>query len=86
MEHDDEVFIGRDLAHTRATVRSSKRIDEEISRIIGECHDKAENIIREHIGVLHSCAALLLEKEKIHREEFEALFTTEKEEDAKTNE
>ena len=60
--------------------------DGEISRIIRECHENAESIIRENIGVLHSCAALLLEKEKIHREEFEALFTTEKEEVAKTNE
>ena len=56
----------------------AREIDEEISRIISECHTRAENLIREHIGVLHSCAALLLEKEKVHREEFEALFTTEK--------
>ena len=61
----------------------AREIDGEISRIIRECHENAESIIRENIGVLHSCAALLLEKEKIHREEFEALFTTEKEEVAK---
>jgi len=84
---DDEVFIGRDLAHTRGySEEVAREIDGEISRIIRECHENAESIIRENIGVLHSCAALLLEKEKIHREEFEALFTTEKEEVAKTNE
>ena len=83
----DEVFIGRDLAHTRSySEEVAREIDGEISRIIRECHENAESIIRENIGVLHSCAALLLEKEKIHREEFEALFTTEKEEVAKTNE
>ena len=84
---DDEVFIGRDLAHTRGySEEVAREIDGEISRIIRECHENAESIIRENIGVLHSWAALLLEKEKIHREEFEALFTTEKEEVAKTNE
>ena len=81
------VFIGRDLAHTRGySEEVAREIDGEISRIIRECHENAESIIRENIGVLHSCAALLLEKEKIHREEFEALFTKEKEEVAKTNE
>ena len=84
---DDEVFIGRDLAHTRGySEEVAREIDAEISRIISECHEKAESIIREHIGVLHSCAALLLEKEKVHREEFEALFTTENEEVAEINE
>ena len=84
---DDEVFIGRDLAHTRGySEEVAREIDGEISRIIRECHENAESIIRENIGVLHSCAALLLEKEKIHREEFEALFTTEKGKVAKTNE
>ena len=84
---DDEVFIGRDLAHTRGySEEVAREIDGEISRIIRECHKNAESIIRENIGVLHSCAALLLEKEKVHREEFEALFTTENEEVAKTNE
>ena len=84
---DDEVFIGRDLAHTRGySEEVAREIDAEISRIISECHEKAESIIREHISVLHSCASLLLEKEKVHREEFEALFTTENEEVAETNE
>ena len=84
---DDEVFIGRDLAHTRGySEEVAREIDAEISRIISECHEKAESIIREHTSVLHSCASLLLEKEKVHREEFEALFTTENEEVAETNE
>ena len=84
---DDEVFIGRDLAHTRGySEEVAREIDAEISRIISECHEKAESIIREHMDVLHGCAALLLEKEKVHREEFEALFTTENEEVAETNE
>ena len=75
---EDEVFIGRDLAHTRGySEEVAREIDGEISRIIRECHENAESIIRENIGVLHSCAALLLEKEKVHRDEFEALFTTE---------
>ena len=75
---DDEVFIGRDLAHTRGygeTVAS--RIDEEVKRIIDECYVKAKSLINENIDVLHKSAALLLEKEKISREEFEALFETE---------
>ena len=75
---DDAVFIGRDLAHTRGySEEVAKAIDEEIHRIISECHDQAEKIITEHTDVLHRCAQLLLEKEKIHRDEFEALFQTE---------
>ena len=77
-DDDDEVFIGRDLAHTRSySEEVSKSIDEEIHRIITECHDRAKEIIMEHEDVLHSCAKLLLEKEKVHRDEFEALFTRE---------
>ncbi|MDO4677767.1 MAG: ATP-dependent zinc metalloprotease FtsH [Eubacteriales bacterium] len=79
-DDEDEVFIGRDLAHTRGySEEVAKEIDGEIHRIIEECHARAKEIILEHHDVLHSCAALLLEKEKVHREEFEALFTTEKE-------
>ena len=75
---DDEVFIGRDLAHTRSySEEVAKEIDSEIHRIIEECHKKAKEIIMEYQSVLHRCAKLLLEKEKIHREEFEALFTEE---------
>ena len=72
---EDEVFIGRDLAHTRGygeQVASS--IDEEIKRIIDECYLKAKEIITEHRDVLDACARLLVQKEKITREEFEALF------------
>ena len=77
---DDEVFIGRDLAHTRSySEEVAKEIDLEIHRIIEECHDKARDIILAHQEVLHKCAQLLLEKEKVHREEFEALFTEESE-------
>jgi cell division protease FtsH len=77
-DDDDEVFIGRDLAHTRSYSEDvAKSIDEEIRRIISECHDQAKKIILEHEDVLHKCASLLLEKEKVHRDEFEALFITE---------
>ena len=77
-DDDDEVFIGRDLAHTRSySEEVSRSIDEEIHRIITECHDRAKEIIMEHEDVLHSCAKLLLEKAKVHRDEFEALFTRE---------
>ncbi len=73
---DDEVFIGRDLAHsTRGySEEVAGLIDSEVKRIISECYEKAEAIIKEYEGVLHKCAELLLEKEKINREEFEALF------------
>lgn len=72
---DDEVFIGRDLAHARGYGESvATRIDEEVKRIIDECYRKAKKIIQEHEDVLNRCAALLLEKEKINREEFEGLF------------
>ncbi len=72
---DDEVFIGRDLAHTRGYGENvAGIIDMEIKRIIDECYDKAKNILTENDAILHSCAQLLLEKEKINREEFEALF------------
>ena len=73
---DDEVFIGRDLAHTRGYGENvASAIDMEIKRIIDECYQKAKDILNGHAAVLHSCAQLLLEKEKINREEFEALFT-----------
>ena len=85
-DDDDEVFIVRDLAHTRSYSEDiAKAIDEEIHRIITECHDRAKEIILEHEDVLHSCAKLLLEKEKVHREEFEALFTIEKTETENTD-
>ena len=72
---DDEVFIGRDLAHTRGYGEGvATAIDQEIKRIIDECYDKARTIIMENRSVLDSCANLLLEKEKISQQEFEALF------------
>lgn len=71
----EEVFIGRDLAHTRGYGEEvAGKIDREVKRIIDECYDKAKAMITEHIDVLHKCAELLLEKEKISREEFESLF------------
>ena len=74
-DDDDEVFIGRDLAHTRGYgEKVATTIDTEVKRIIDECYAKAKQIIEEHISVLHACAELLLEKEKIGKEEFEALF------------
>lgn len=74
-DDDDEVFIGRDLAHAKAHSEAvSGEIDREVKMIIDECYEKAKNIILEHENVLHSCAKLLLEKEKIGREEFEGLF------------
>ncbi len=74
-DDSDEVFIGRDLAHAKAhSELISGQIDSEVKRIIDECYKNAEAKIREHMDILHSCAALLLEKEKIGREEFEALF------------
>ena len=72
---EDEVFIGRDLAHTRSYGETvAGEIDSEVKRIVDECYANARNIISEYRPVLDSCAALLLEKEKITREEFEALF------------
>ena len=74
-DDDEEVFIGRDLAHAKAHSEAvSGEIDREVKMIIDECYEKAKNIILEHENVLHSCAKLLLEKEKIGREEFEGLF------------
>ena len=72
---DDEVFIGRDLAHTRGYSEGvASAIDEEVKRIIDDAYQKAKTIIIENRSVLDACAKLLLEKEKISRDEFEALF------------
>ena len=75
----DEVFIGRDLAHASRGYGESvaTTIDQEVKRIIDECYNRAKKVIQEYDGVLHACAELLLEKEKISREEFESLFTGE---------
>lgn len=75
---DDEVFIGRDLAHAKShSELIAGEIDREVRRIIDECYEKAKAIILENSDVLHSCAELLLKKEKIGREEFEKLFDRE---------
>lgn len=72
---DDEVFIGRDLAHTKThSELVAGEIDKEVKEIIDDCYQKAKDIILEHTDVLDRCAELLLQKEKITREEFEALF------------
>ena len=72
---DDEVFIGRDIAHTRGYSEGvASAIDQEIKRIIDECYAKAKQMIMDHRDVLDACANLLLEKEKISQKEFEALF------------
>ncbi len=72
---NEEVFIGRDLAHAKPYgENTASAIDREVKRIMDECHEKARTLIQENIGVLHACANLLLEKEKIGKEEFEALF------------
>jgi cell division protease FtsH len=72
---DEEVFIGRDLAHTRSySERTAAEIDEEVKKIVTECYRQAKELIMAHEDVLHRSAALLLEKEKITTEEFEALF------------
>ncbi len=76
-DDSDEVFIGRDLAHTHRRYGEgvASVIDKEVKRIIDECYGRAKSIIQKYDNVLHACADLLLEKEKISREEFEALFT-----------
>lgn len=71
----DEVFIGRDLAHTRAYGENiAGIIDMEVKQIIDDCYAKAKQMISDNMNVLNKCAQLLLEKEKINQTEFEALF------------
>ncbi len=72
---DEEVFIGRDFGHTKGYAeKTAAEIDDEVKRIVSECYDKAKKVIEEHKDVLEKCAELLIEKEKIGQEEFEALF------------
>ncbi len=74
-DDDDEVFIGRDLAHAKSHSEDvAGQIDKEVKAIVDDCYRKAKQIILENEAVLHKCAELLLEKEKIGQEEFEALF------------
>ena len=75
---DNEVFIGRDLAHTKSYGNGvADTIDSEVKRIIDDCYTKAKDIIMKHEDVLHSCSQLLIEKEKIGQQEFESLFPAE---------
>ena len=79
-DDDEEVFIGRDLAHTKGfSDATAKAIDEEVKKIIDDCYEKAVKILKENEQILHKCAKLLLEKEKIGREEFEKLFESQSE-------
>lgn len=74
-QEDDEVFLGRDLGHARPYGESiAKTIDKEVKAIIDKCYVDAKNVILENMSVLHKCSELLLEKERIDRKEFEALF------------
>ena len=74
-DNEDEVFIGRDLAHTRGYADdTASLIDNEVKNIVDDCYGKAKKIIEEHMEVLNKCAELLMEKEKINQQEFEALF------------
>ena len=83
---EDEVFIGRDLAHTRNYgEQTAAVIDSEVKRIIDEAYSQAKELIGSHIDVLHKCVELLLEKEKIGREEFEALVSENEEQKSLEN-
>lgn len=74
-DDDNEVFLGRDLAHAKTTSESkAAEIDREVKSIVDECHKEATRILNENMEILHKCAKLLIEKERIGREEFEALF------------
>ncbi|MEG2440664.1 MAG: ATP-dependent zinc metalloprotease FtsH [Acetivibrio sp.] len=78
---DDEVFIGRDLGHTRAySENMAKIIDQEVKSIIDDCYVKAKKLLMDNIETLHSCARLLIEKDRISKEEFESLFQKNSEE------
>ncbi|NLY48628.1 MAG: ATP-dependent zinc metalloprotease FtsH [Clostridiales bacterium] len=77
-QDEGEVFIGRDWGHIRNySDNVANKIDEEVKKIINECYGKAKGILNEHRDKLDKCVALLMEKERITREEFEALFETE---------
>lgn len=78
---EDEVFIGRDWGQTKYySEHIAMKIDEEVRKIIDECYAEAKRILSENREVLDACAQLLIEKERITREEFEALFESKKEE------
>ncbi|MCQ2538292.1 MAG: ATP-dependent zinc metalloprotease FtsH, partial [Lachnospiraceae bacterium] len=72
---DDEVFIGRDYGHTKGySEKTANAIDEEVRAIVEDCYGKAKQMLKDNMSVLEACAGLLLEKERINREEFEGLF------------
>ena len=74
-ENTDEVFLGRDLGHSRSfSEEVAGQIDKEVRKIVDQCYKDAKGILLENLDTLHACAALLLEKERINRQEFEALF------------
>lgn len=80
VDSGEEVFLGRDLGHSRSySEKVATAIDKEVRRIVDECYAEARRIIEEHMDVLHKCAELLLDKERIERSEFEALFESEQE-------
>jgi cell division protease FtsH len=71
----EEVFLGRDLGHSRAySEKVASAIDVEVKKIVDKCYEEARQVLEQHVDVLHKCAQLLLEKERIDRPEFEALF------------
>ncbi len=77
-QDSEEVFLGRDLGHAKSySEKTAGVIDKEVKRIVDECYEEARAMIMAHMDVLHKCAALLLEKERINRAEFEALFDEE---------
>ena len=77
-DDSDEIFIGRDWGHTKNFSENvAAAIDEEVHRIIEECHARAKQLIQEHSYVLHACAKQLMTKEKLNRKEFEAIFMEE---------
>ena len=74
-DDEEEVFIGRDIGHGRGYAEeTASKIDSEVKRIVDECYRNAKDIIMQNRDVLEKCAKLLMEKEKISQEEFEALF------------
>ena len=74
---DDEVFIGKDIGHSKNFGEGiSNQIDEEVKKIIDQCYVKARDILNQNKHILHSCAKLLIEQERIGREQFESLFVT----------
>ena len=81
-ENSDEVFLGRDLGHARGFGEEvAGSIDREVKKIVDSCYEDAKKILSDHLDVLHASAALLLEKERISRDEFEGLFENRKDQD-----